>query len=772
MVLKTKVIIICLINLISFNFVYTNTIQRIYSYKDPTISIEKRVEDLIARMTLEEKIGQMLQFSAAQKDIEALIETKLIGSVLHARKPETVRALQKIAIEKTRLGIPLLMADDAVRGHGFCKGATIFPTQLATSCSWNADLAAEIGRVTAREMSSVGMHWNFGPILCMARDLRWGRIDETFGEDGLIISDMASAMIRGLQGNKLSDDGSVLACAKHFAGYSETHGGRDGTEADHTKRKMLSLFLPPFYQAVQANCATMMIAYNAIDGVPCSINQWLLTNILKKEWEFKGFTVTDWDNVGKLHTSKMVSADMNDAVKRALLAGNDMIMSTPSFYQHALDLVRSGNVDESIITESCRKILFMKFELGLFDSFEKIYPEDLQTNVLLSSEEHRKVALQVARESVVLLANDNHILPLNKKKICKVAVIGPCADVLLSHHGDWVSWAKEGTDFEKDMRQQTITVRRGITELLDKMADVMYCRGCPVYNEAELYKKDGLEGFKPASDKEMDEAIKLAGQSEVSVVCIGDSPSIIGECRDRADLQILGRQLELVERSIETGTPTIVVLICSKPHILPEWLREKASAILCGFNPGDLGGQAIAEILFGEVNPSGKLTISWPAHIGQTPVFYNQLPGWHGNPPRYVDLDWRPMFTFGHGLSYTQFEYSDLIVQNKELQAGQSIKVMIKLKNIGSLQGDEIVQCYINDVYSSVTTPVKQLAAYKRVSLKQNETKTVTLEIPFDRLSLINQNLDKVVESGVFEIMVGGSSMDENLIKTNVTYKK
>jgi beta-glucosidase len=712
------------------------------AYKDPTKPIEERVRDLLGRMTLEEKIGQMCQMNG-REDAGKWLREHHVGSFLHMLGEET-RQLQELA-EKSRLGIPLLFGIDAIHGHAFYPTATIFPTQLGLSCSWNPELVEEIGKITAKEAACTGVHWTFSPVLGVARDLRWGRIDETFGEDPYLVGVLGAAMIRGYQGADLADPYTILACAKHYAGYPSTQGGRDSSEADLSERKMRSLFLPPFQEAVKAGCATLMTAYQAIDGVPCSANRWLLGDVLRKEWGFEGFVVTDWDNIGRMHREQKTCATTEEATRHAVEAGNDMAMSTPAFPETTVRLVETGQLDETLIDEAVQRVLRYKFELGLFD--ENRYADLEAGTAIIGCPKHREVALESAYQSIVLLKNEGSLLPLSDD-VERIAVIGPNADDIKAQLGDWVLWSGQlgHIDLEDRHRESVVTILEGIRRRASSACAVDYALGCDIMDP---------------SAEHIAEAAALARDVDVAVVVVGDGLSLIGEAHDRANLNLSGGQKQLLEAVHATGTPMVVVLISGKPLTIP-WVAKHAHAVLAAWNPGLDGGTAVAGLLFGDRSPSGKLTISFPYHVGQQPVYYNQIPGWHAD--RYVDMPREPLFAFGYGLSYTTFAYTNLKLNNKTLAVGETLCIKVDVENTGTREGTEIVQLYVNDVYSSVTTPVKELKAFLRVDLKPGEKRMIRLEVSYERLALVNRDMETVVEPGEFEVMVGGSSRNEDLL--------
>jgi beta-glucosidase len=717
-------------------------------YLENDLPIHERVEDLLSRMTLDEKIGQMCQVDG-REDPETWIREKHIGSFLHIIGDVT-NQLQAIAAG-TRLGIPLIFGIDAIHGHAFWPESTVFPTQLAQASSWNQALIQGVGRITAIETALTGIHWTFSPVLGTARDLRWGRVDETYGEDPYLVGVLGQSLIRGYQGDDLRDPYAILACAKHYAGYPGSQGGRDSYDAELTQRSLRSLYLKPFHEAVKAGCATLMSGYQTIDGVPCTTNHWLLRDVLRDEWGFDGFLVTDWDNIGRMHTEQKVCATMAEAAQLAVEAGNDMMMSTPAFYEEALQLAQDGKLDIGHIDTACRRILRLKFELGLFD--EKRFIDLGEGPKVIGCQSHRQASLETAYESMVLLKNQDNLLPLSEN-LSRIAVIGPNADDEVTQLGDWtfngvIGSVHAGTEREflaSLSRENVVTVLQGIRDRVGAETQIDYERGCDTLDP-------DLDGI-PA-------AVELARQADVAVVVVGDSLLQNGEVRDRADLDLSGGQKQLLEAVHATGTPMVVVLINGKPLSIP-WVAEHAQAILEAWNPGSEGGAAVAGILFGDSNPCGKLPISFPYHVGQQPVYYNQIPGWHID--RYRGMPAEPLYAFGYGLSYTQYTYRDLQVITPTLKTGETLQVRVDVQNTGDRAGNEIVQLYINDVFSSVATPIKELKAFQRVALLPGERKTVNLEVPFDRLSLVNQNLETVVEPGAFEVMVGPSSRDQDLL--------
>ncbi len=743
-------------------------------YLDPRASVEARVDDLLARMTLPEKVGQLLQLDARQ-DLEDIVSAKLAGSILHA---SPARMHEAIALaRRTRLGIPLLTADDCIHGHSFWPGATIFPTQLAMACTWDPELLRRAARATATEVSTTGIHWTFSPVLCITRDLRWGRVNETFGEDPYLIGELGAAMVAGYQGEGLSDPTAVLACAKHFAGYSETQGGRDASEADLTPRKLRSWFLPPFERAARAGCRTFMLGYQSMDGVPITANKWLLNDVLKGEWGFTGTLVTDYDNVGRMVWEQKICADDIEAAALAINAGNDLVMTTPEFFEAAQTAVARGLAEEKQIDDAVRRVLRLKFELGLFEDPRAPDPE--RQTAVIGCHEHTDLNLETARRSLVLLCNDG-TLPLEgglseaddgsgraagQGPARTIAVIGPNADDPHAMLGDWagasgqVDWMPDGHP-----RELVETVLDGLRAIAPADWTVTHTRGADVEvlvpDPSGLYWPDGQPKppvFSPASTDEaqLREAVDAAKAADYAVVVVGDTIALTGEGCSTATLDLQGGQIALLDAIAATGTPMIVVLIQSKPSTLPDSALN-AAALVEAFNPGMRGGRALAELLLGLIEPSGRLPISFARHVGQQPVYYNQVRGQHGN--RYADLTQDPLFAFGEGLSYTTVEYSALAVRDQNVPADGTIHATVRLTNNGSRPALETVQAYISDVTTSVTWAEQELKAFVQAEIAPGETLDVDIAIPAARCSLVTADSRRVVEPGEFEFRVGPSS--------------
>lgn len=715
------------------------------AYRNPSLSVEERVSDLLGRMTLEEKVGQLMMLDARDDDL-SFINTRQPGSILHILGEKLGRAMDLAAAN--RLGIPLLVGEDAIHGHSFWKGATIFPTQLALACSWNTSLLEQVGRVTAEEVVPTGIHWTFSPVLCLTRDLRWGRTGETFGEDPYLIGEMGAALIRGYQGAGLDDPSAILATAKHYAGYSETQGGRDASEADISPRKLRSYFLPPFERAARAGAMTFMTGYQSMEGVPSTVNHWLLTEVLKDEWGFKGVIVTDWDNVGRLVKEQRICADYVEAAVVAVRAGNDIMMTTPEFYEAAIEAVRSGRLNESEIDAPCARLLSLKFRMGLFENPRR--PNLAQAAVEIARADHRAVNLESARQSLVLLQN-NGLLPLNPAALKTVALVGPNADDDLQQLGDWSLGASQHpASAGKHPREKTTTMLDGLRAVAPDGLTILHERGCSIID-------DDLSDI-PA-------AVSAAQSADVVVAVVGDHLNFIGESLSTATLELQGGQVALLDALEKTGKPLIVVLVNSKPLVLPA-SAKRAAAIVELFNPGMEGGRALAEALFGLLNPSGKLTISVPVHVGQQPVFYSQVRGQHGN--RYADLTQEPLFSFGHGLSYSSYAYSNLRLGRDTLAPGETAQVFVDVENTGQREGVEVVQVYLSDVVTSATWVNKALKGFARVRLAPGEKQTVLVELPWQSFQIVNVQGRPVVEPGEFEILAGPSSRDADLLRVTL----
>lgn len=766
-------------------------------YKNPELPTEERIADLLGRMTLEEKVGQMMQLDARSGDLDDLIVNKHVGSILHTSPSDLPKAVETVNT-KTRLGIPLVIGDDCIHGYSFWPGATIFPEQLGMATTWDSEKVQAAGRATAEEVSTTGVHWTFSPVLCIARDTRWGRVGETFGEDPYLIGEMASSIVKGYQGGAKAGEplakDAILACAKHFAGYSETQGGRDASEADLSHRKLESWFLPPFERVAKEGCGTFMLGYESIEGVPVTFNKWLLSDRLRGAWNYQGTLITDWDNVGRSVWEQKVKPDYVQAAADAVKSGNDLVMTTPKFYEGAIEAAKTGLLDESLIDAAVARILALKFRLGLFE--DPRLPDQERINAVIGSEEHQQLNLEVAREAVALLKN-NGSLPFNAAGAKRIAVVGPLADDAQTQLGDWagssgqINWMPDGHP-----REMITTVLDGFKQLSPEGCEVVYSRGANIVDlvpdpEGEFYP-DGQPrpkiGVSAKLDRALlDEAVENARQSDLIVAVVGDVIQAIGEGCSTATLELLGGQNALIDAlsnvARETGKPFVVVLVSSKPQVLPasvigtngvivdETPAEGTSALLWAPSPGMKGGQAIAEIILGETEPSGRLPITFPRHAGQLPVYYNQIRGQHGN--RYADLTQDPAFAFGEGLSYTTFEYGEPTVTNVPESGAfgetDTVHAEITLTNTGDRKGTEVVQLYIGDIVTSYSWTDRELKAFQRVELEPGESETVAFDIPVSDCTIVDSEANRIVEPGEFEVLIGHSSRREHLKRTTFT---
>ena len=690
--------------------------------------IENKITEMLSEMTVEEKIGQMQQISyeSFRPEVFARFRELGAGSFLHVLGEEANEIRAEAA--KTRMKIPPIFGIDAIHGHSLCNGAVIFPSQLAVACAWNPNLVEEMGQVTAREVNADGLDWVFSPVLCLGRDLRWGRVNETFGEDPYLAGILGAAITKGYE-----KDGLVAACLKHYIGYGEATGGRDSYDTEVSMRKVREVFLPPFRKAIEAGASTVMTAYGSISGVPMTVHRKLLRNILKEELGFEGFVVTDWYNIGSLRTKQKAAESYHEGVRRAVEAGNDMSMNSYQFYDSAIAQAKSGKLSMRFVDEAVRRILRVKFSLGLFDPDKKRLPREV-----IGSFEHIEVNRKLTRESLVLLENDG-ILPL-KTKPKKIAVIGPNADDIRAQYGDWTFFSHPG-ESPDDCKPLSdyYTVLRGMKTIFSD-SEVVYAKGCHLMDETD--------------DAMLEEAISLAESSDVVIAVIGDCLKQNGEGRDRANLELSGRQNELMRLLKQTGKPVITVLVNGKPLCIEEAVKN-SNAVIEVFNGGDLGGLCVAELIAGQFNPSGKLPISFPRSSAQIPCYYNQYDGWHGG--KYMDVEEGSLYDFGYGLSFTTFAYSHLALSSNTAKAGDVLTVSVDITNTGDTDGYEIAELYYNDRFSSVLTPKRQLCGFAKVWIHAGETVHVEIPLAVNDLSLVDAEEQTVLEAGVFDIMVGGN---------------
>ena len=642
-----------------------------HPYQDPSLPLSARVDDLLGRMTPEEKVGQMMQ-SDARGDLEDQVLRMGVGSLLHVSPERLVRAHELTS--STRLRIPLLMAEDCIHGFSFWRGATIYPIQLGMAASWDPELLERVARATAVEVAPTGIHWTFSPVLCIARDLRWGRVGETFGEDPFLIGELASAMVRGYQGEGLADTTAILATAKHFVGYSETQGGRDASEADLTPRKLRAWHLPPFERVAREGCRTFMLGYQAIDGVPITVNRWLIRDVLKGEWGYPGILITDWANVGRLVWEQRVQPGLPQAAAAAIHAGVDVSMTTDEFFEGALSALADGLLSEAELDAAVRRVLTVKFELGLFEDARRPHAELIDT--VVGCEEHAALNLEVARRSLVLLRNDG-TLPLKTDHPMRVAVIGPLADDAQQQLGDWAGGSGQASGWIDDQpRDMITTVLDGMRGQAPGDWVIDHALGAGIVESRSYPAPETVPC--PVDEELIAEAVSLAETCNHVVVVVGDRIELVGEGHSTATLELMGGQKALLDALASTGTPMTVVLMASKPHVLPQSVLDGA-ALIWAASPGMQGGRAIAELILGQIEPSGRLPITFPRHVGQLPVFYNQIRGQHGD--RYADLTQDPAFAFGEGLSYTTVSYSDLEILDCDLDPEGRLEARVTVSN-------------------------------------------------------------------------------------------
>ena len=740
-------------------------------YLDPSKSVVARVADLMSRMTLEDKVYQMNQFVGLEhmkrgnpnddkenndaqgfyktlsiNGVSKMCEEGKIGSFLHVLTAKEANYLQELAL-KSPLKIPILIGIDAIHGNALVSGTTVYPSPIGLASTWDDDFLYSVGKQTAKEMRATGSHWTFTPNIDVLRDPRWGRVGETFGEDPFMVGNMGAAMINGFQQGDFTGTQKVIACAKHLLGGGESINGLNAAPADISLRTLREVHFPPYKKAIDAGVYSIMAAHNELNGVPCHMNKWLMTDVLRNELNFKGFYVSDWLDIERINTLHHTAKDMKEASFLSVDAGMDMHMHGPKFTDAIIASVKEGKLSINRVNDACRKILKAKFKLGLF---ENRFVDLEKKKELLFTEEHKATALESARKGIVLLKN-NGILPLQKttsKK--KIFVTGPNANNQ-SILGDWHAVQPD---------ENVTTIYEGIKTLGEN-------KGYAVnfFNSGENIRN--IQGSK------IKEAAKKARNADYAIVVVGDNSmrykwkdKTAGENMARASLNLFGRQLDLVKAIKKTGTPVIIVLVNGKPISEP-WLQNNISAILEAWEPGNLGGQAVAEVLFGEVNPSGKLPLTVARSVGQLRMIYNHKPSTYFH--KYADEKKTPLYPFGYGLSYTNYKYSAPSLSNNTLNKKNEITVTVEITNTGDVDGEEIAQLYIRDNVSSATRAVKELKGYKRVALKAGETKKVTFSLNAESLAFYDINMVYCLEPGKFTIMTGSSSNSKDLKKAILT---
>ncbi|MFI3239582.1 MAG: beta-glucosidase BglX [Bacteroidales bacterium] len=708
---------------------------------------EQRIEDLLSEMTLDEKIGQMNQVTGMglHEDMKSMVRTGKVGTILNELDVNTVNELQRIAVEESRLGIPLVIARDVI--HGF---KTIFPIPLAQAASWNPELAKLGAEVAAKEATSVGIRWTFSPMVDVSRDPRWGRIAESYGEDPYLVSVMGAATIKGYQGDDLTNPATMAACAKHFAAYGATESGKDYNTTWVPELQLRETYLPPFLAAVEAGSATFMCSFNDINGVPSSGNQYLNNTILRDEWGYDGVLVSDWGSIEQMIPHGFC-ADLNEAACKAANASVDIDMMSYAYVLHLSELVNSGKVDEKVVDDAVRNILRMKINLGLF---ENPYTEVTEGEDVFYTESSMEAAKQAAIESAVLLKNDNKTLPLSTKRVKRIAVVGPLADAPADQVGTWCFDAEA---------EHSITPINALRDKYGKDVKIDYI-------PTLTYSRDN-------SKKDFSKAIVAAKRADVVIIFAGEESVLSGEARCRAEISLPGAQSELIEALSKTKTPVVTVIMAGRPLTIEEEVKN-SDAVLLQFHGGTMAGPALAELLFGEVSPSGKLPVTFPKMVGQVPIYYA-----HKNTGRpasnitliddiavgapqtslgftsyHLDAGDSPLFPFGYGLSYAEFDYSAPKLSSNSIVEGETITVTCDVRNIGNCDAKEVVQLYVCDEVGSLIRPVKELKQFEKVEIKAGETKTVSFTLSSDDLAYWNSNTTKLPEKGAFKLWIASDS--------------
>lgn len=703
----------------------------------------QRADSVLALMTLEEKVGQLVQYSGdwvtgavqgrPSETSDELLKKGKIGSFLNIVSSEKTMKLQKIAVEQSRLKIPIIFGLDVIHGY-----FSTFPVPIGEASSWNPSLVEKSARMQAIEASSAGIHWTFNPMVDIARDPRWGRVMEGSGEDPYLGSLMAVARVKGYQGNDLTANNTILACVKHYAAYGGAEGGRDYNTVDLSERNLREFYLPPYKAAVEAGAGSLMASFNEIGGVPSSASKFLMTDILRGEWKSDAFVVSDWNSIGEL-IPHGVAKDRKHSAELGIKATVDMDMETSAYFYHLADLVKEGKVDIKLVDDAVRRVLIAKFKLGLFENPYK-YCDVEREKKTIKSKEIVDATREVAQETLVLLKNEKNILPLSKS-LKSIALIGP---LVKSKDNPLGGWAALGDS------NDVVSVFEGMTRKLGKNVKINYAEGCTILGK----NKSGFAA-----------AVKAAKASEVVVVFVGEHRGMSGEANSRATLDLPGVQEDLVKELKKTGKPIVVVLMNGRPLTI-QWLQENVNAIVEAWYPGISAGYVIADALFGDVNPSGKLPITFPRYVGQVPIYYNHKNTGRPHDPTnhytsyYMDLENSPLYPFGYGLSYTTFEYSAPSLSKSSIKKDESFTVTVDVKNTGKIEGKEVVQLYIRDLVGSVTRPVKELKDFTKISLKPGETKKITFTVTPDKLKFYDINMNHVVEPGDFKLFVGTNSVD------------
>ncbi|MDP5231467.1 MAG: beta-glucosidase BglX [Cellulophaga sp.] len=718
-----------------------------------------KVESLLAKMTIEEKIGQLnlvtpgggiATGSVVSSNVEEKIKAGQVGGLFGIAGPERIKTTQDFAVKNTRLGIPLIFGSDIIHGY-----KTTFPIPLGLSASWDMELLKRTAQIAALEATADGINWNFSPMVDIARDPRWGRIAEGAGEDPYLGAAIAKAMVTGYQGDDLTAINTMMACVKHIALYGAAEGGRDYNSVDMSKIKMYNEYLPPYKAAIDAGVGSIMTSFNDIDGVPASGNKWLLTDLLRNQWNFKGFVVSDYTSVNEMIAHGM--GDLQAVSALALKAGLDMDMVGEGFLTTLKKSLNEGKITEAEITMACRRVLEAKYKLGLFeDPYRYIDKKRPAKDILRPG--NRKIAREAAKKSFVLLKKHNNTLPL--KKDANIALIGDLANDKSNMLG---TWAPTG-DFKL-----SIPILEGFKNVAPN-AKITYAKGANITNDSVMAKNVNVFGRTVVIDERspevmLKEAIEVAQKADVVVAVVGEAKEMTGESSSRTEIQIPASQKKLIRALVATGKPVVLVLMSGRPLVIEEEMNLPVSILQVWF-PGVEAGNAIADVIFGDYNPSGKLTATWPVNVGQIPIYHSVKNTGRPQPTEtflkfksnYLDAPNAPLLPFGFGLSYTEFEYSDVKVTTSEINQNEGLTVRVTLKNTGNYDGEEVVQLYLRDVVRSITPPMRQLKGFQKVFLKKGETKIVSIELKPEDLKFYNSNLDFVAEPGEFEVFVGTNS--------------
>jgi len=723
-----------------------------------------QVEELLKKMTLEEKIGQLnlltpgggiLTGSVVSKDVETKIKAGNVGGLFGVSGAEKIRQAQEIAVKNSRLGIPLLIGSDVIHGY-----KTTFPIPLGLSASWDMELIKQTAQIAAKEATADGINWNFSPMVDIARDPRWGRIAEGAGEDPFLGSAIAKAMVEGYQGTDLTAPQTMIATVKHFALYGAAEAGRDYNSVDMSKIKMFNEYLPPYKAAIDAGVASVMSSFNDIDGVPASGNKWLLTDLLRERWGFDGLVVSDYTSVNEMIAHGM--GDLQDVSALALNAGLDMDMVGEGFLTTLGKSVKEGRVSEEQITIAARRVLEAKHKLGLLKDPYR-YSDKSRAKKDILSKENRTIARKAASRSFVLLKKHENTLPLTKN--AKIALVGPLANNKNNMLG---TWAPTGDP------QLSIPILEGLKNGAPN-ATISYAKGANISDDVEFSKRVNVFGSRIEISEEspealLKEALDLAKTADVIVAVVGEATEMSGEAASRTDITIPESQKKLIRELVKTNKPVVLVLMSGRPLVISEEM-ELPLSILQIWHPGIEAGNAVADVLFGDYNPAGKLTATWPVNVGQIPIYYSgKITGRPALSPEfekfksnYLDAPNAPLFPFGYGLSYTEFEYSDIKASSQTLTADGKITISATVSNTGNFDGEEIVQLYSHDLVRSITPPVKELKGFQKISLKKGESKTVNFELSIEDLKFYNASLEFVAEPGKFEVFIGRNSADDNL---------